>query len=79
MVCLIHDVLVMISAYVIFQLPVIMNFIAAALTIFGYSINASIITFDRIRENQSCPVGKAMKPLWTRASARVSPGTSTPP
>ena len=50
-VCLIHDVLVMISAYVIFQLPVNMNFIAAALTIFGYSINASIITFDRIREN----------------------------
>ena len=51
-ICLIHDVLVMISAYVIFQLPVNMNFIAAALTIFGYSINASIITFDRIRENQ---------------------------
>lgn len=52
-VCLVHDVLVMISAYVIFQLPVNMNFIAAALTIFGYSINASIITFDRIRENQN--------------------------
>ena len=42
----------MISAYVIFQLPLNMNFIAAALTIFGYSINATIITFDRIRENQ---------------------------
>ena len=52
MVCLLHDVLVMISAYVIFRLPLNMNFIAAALTIFGYSINASIITFDRVRENQ---------------------------
>ena len=51
-ICLIHDILVMISAYVIFQLPLNMNFIAAALTIFGYSINATIITFDRIRENQ---------------------------
>lgn len=51
-ICLIHDVLVMISAYVIFRLPLNMNFIAAALTIFGYSINASIITFDRVRENQ---------------------------
>lgn len=50
-ICLLHDVLVMISAYVIFRLPLNMNFIAAALTIFGYSINASIITFDRIREN----------------------------
>ena len=48
-VCLL---LVMISAYVIFRLPLNMNFIAAALTIFGYSINASIITFDRVRENQ---------------------------
>ncbi|MBQ2911163.1 MAG: protein translocase subunit SecF [Clostridia bacterium] len=50
-VCLVHDVLVMISLYVIFKLPLNLNFIAAALIIFGYSINASIITFDRIREN----------------------------
>ena len=50
-ICLIHDVLVMISVYVIFGLPMNVNFIAAALIIFGYSINASIITFDRIREN----------------------------
>lgn len=50
-ICLIHDVLVMISLYVIFKLPLNLNFIAAALIIFGYSINASIITFDRIREN----------------------------
>lgn len=50
-ICLIHDVLVMISMYVIFKMPLNINFIAAALIIFGYSINASIITFDRIREN----------------------------
>ena len=50
-ICLIHDVLVMISLYVVFKLPLNLNFIAAALIIFGYSINASIITFDRIREN----------------------------
>lgn len=50
-VCLMHDVLVMLSVYVIFQLPMNINFIAAALVIFGYSINASIITFDRVREN----------------------------
>ena len=62
-ICLIHDILVMISAYVIFQLPLNMNFIAAALTIFGYSINATIITFDRIRENQTLLPGIQIRDL----------------
>lgn len=51
-VALIHDVLVMLSAYVIFRIPVNMNFIAAVLTILGYSINATIVVFDRVRENR---------------------------
>lgn len=50
-ICLVHDLLVMLSVYVIFQIPLNQNFIAAALTILGYSINASIIVFDRVREN----------------------------
>ncbi len=50
-VCLIHDLLIMLSVYVWLQIPLDTNFIAAALTIFGYSINASIIVFDRVREN----------------------------
>ena len=49
--CLIHDLLVMLSFYVIFRISLNMNFIAAALTIIGYSINATIVIFDRIREN----------------------------
>ena len=49
--CLIHDLLIMLSVYVWFQIPLDTGFIAAALTILGYSINASIIVFDRIREN----------------------------
>ena len=49
--CLVHDLLVMLSVYVILQIPLDSNFIAAALTILGYSINASIIVFDRVREN----------------------------
>jgi len=47
-----HDLLVMLSVYIIFRIPMDMNFIAAALTILGYSINASIIVFDRVRENR---------------------------
>lgn len=50
-VALCHDLLVMLSAYIIFRLPFNINFIAAALTILGYSINATIVVFDRAREN----------------------------
>lgn len=48
---LIHDVLIMLSVYTIFQLPVDTSLIAALLTILGYSINATIVLFDRVREN----------------------------
>ena len=41
----------MLSVYVLLQIPLDSDFIAAALTILGYSINASIIVFDRVREN----------------------------
>ena len=50
-VCLAHDVLVMILAYMVFQIPVGSTIIAAILTIVGYSINATIVVFDRLREN----------------------------
>ncbi len=50
-ICLLHDVLVMLSVYAIFRIPVNSNFIAAILTIVGYSINNTIVVFDRIREN----------------------------
>ena len=46
-----HDVIIIISVYAIFQFPVNSTFIAAVLTILGYSINATIVVFDRIREN----------------------------
>lgn len=50
-VCLTHDLFVMLVAYSLFQIPVNSTIIAALLTILGYSINATIIIFDRIREN----------------------------
>jgi len=50
-VCLIHDIIIMIAVYAIFQIPINSNFIAAILTIIGYSINNTIVVFDRIREN----------------------------
>ena len=48
---LLHDVLITVGVYAIFQVPVNSPFIAAILTIVGYSINDTIVIFDRIREN----------------------------
>lgn len=50
-IALVHDILIMIAFYAIFQIPVNSSFIAAILTILGYSINDTIVIFDRIREN----------------------------
>jgi preprotein translocase subunit SecF len=50
-IALIHDVLITLSVYTILQIPVNSPFIAAMLTIIGYSINDTIVVFDRIREN----------------------------
>lgn len=51
-VALLHDVLIVIAFYAIIRIPVNNSFIAALLTILGYSINATIVIFDRIRENK---------------------------
>ena len=50
-VSLLHDAFFMIAIFSIFRLEVDITFIAAVLTIVGYSINDTIVTFDRIREN----------------------------
>jgi len=52
---LLHDVLIVFSVYSIFRLPLNELFIAAILTIIGYSINDTIIIYDRIRENAKSP------------------------
>ncbi|HIS56423.1 MAG TPA: protein translocase subunit SecD [Candidatus Fimimorpha excrementavium] len=48
---LIHDVMIVVTCYAVFRWSVGNTFIACILTIVGYSINATIVIFDRIREN----------------------------
>lgn len=55
---LLHDVLVVFACYAAVRISVGNTFIACMLTIVGYSINATIVIFDRIRENQKL-MGKA--------------------
>ena len=50
-ICLTHDVLVVLAFYAFVRISVGSTFIACMLTIVGYSINATIVIFDRVREN----------------------------
>ena len=51
-VALIHDLIMVYGSFVIFRFDINANFMAVLLTILGYSINATIIIYDRIRENR---------------------------
>lgn len=51
-IALLHDALIVIGCYAILRIPMNTTFIAVILTILGYSINASIVVFDRVRENR---------------------------
>ena len=51
LIALAHDLLITISVFAVFGISINSPFIAAVLTIVGYSINATIVIFDRIREN----------------------------
>ena len=67
LIALVHDVLITITAFLIFDIPVNSAFVAAILTIVGYSINDTIVVFDRIRENS-----KSMRAASTAEIANVS-------
>lgn len=56
---LVHDVLVVLAFYAIVKVSVGNTFIACMLTIVGYSINATIVIFDRVRENMQLEGSKA--------------------
>jgi SecD/SecF fusion protein len=52
MIALVHDVIVVFFVFVLFQIPLNDAFVAVVLTIIGYSINDTIVIYDRIRENR---------------------------
>lgn len=51
-IALLQDALVVLASYALLRIPLNNNFIAVMLTVLGYSINASIVIFDRVRENR---------------------------
>ncbi len=56
---LIHDLAMVYFAFVIFRIPLNDNFVAVMMTVLGYSLNDTIVIYDRIRENRRRMNGKA--------------------
>jgi preprotein translocase subunit SecF len=52
-IALLHDVVIVFAAFSIFRIPINENFIAVVLLVLGYSINDTIVVYDRIRENRT--------------------------
>lgn len=67
-IALLHDVLVVLTVYALLRISVGNTFIACMLTIIGYSINDTIVIFDRIRENMAKVPGKLTKAELVRIS-----------
>lgn len=51
-IALLHDVFIVLGLFSLFQWQIDSSFVAAVLTVFGYSINDTVVIFDRIRENE---------------------------
>jgi len=80
-IALLHDILVMVTFYIIFKIPVNESFIAAILTVIGYSLNDTIIVYDRIRENsrllRKTPVAELVnKSILQTLSRSINTGIS---
>lgn len=73
-VALVHDVLIMLTVYLVFNIVVNESLIAAILTIIGYSMNDTIIVYDRIRENNTqlrkIPIGELVNRSILQTLAR---------
>ena len=74
-IALIHDVLVVLTVYAVVRIPVGSTFIACILTIIGYSINDTIVIFDRIRENMKdmleIPTPEMLKEVANRSLSQT--------
>ena len=68
LIALIHDILMVFFVYVLFGLPINDGFIAVVLTILGYSVNDTLVLFDRIRENKKLHGNKLAVPALVNKS-----------
>ena len=62
LIALVHDIALVFFVFVVFNIPINDGFIAVVLTILGYSINDTLVIFDRVRENKKLAGNKAIAP-----------------
>lgn len=58
LICLVHDIAIMFMFMLVFHIEITSTFVAALITILGYSINNTIIIFDKVRDNLKTSSGK---------------------
>ncbi len=66
-IALVHDSIITIGVFAMFQIPFSMPIIAAIMTIIGYSVNDTIVVFDRIRENQGKMRGSSFDRIMNKS------------
>lgn len=79
-IALLHDAFIVMSVFALLHLEVDLTFVAAILTIVGYSVNDTIVIFDRIRENQGIAKPRSFeelqrmvdKSLWQTMSRSIN-------
>jgi len=79
-IALLHDAFIVMSVFALFRMEVDLTFVAAILTIIGYSINDTIVIFDRIRENMKMAPPRSFgelerlvnKSLWQTMSRSIN-------
>lgn len=73
LVALFHDVMMIYFTFVIFRMPLDSNFIAVTLMILGYSLNDTIVIYDRVRENRNRMGGKKIDfdELFNKSATQV--------
>ena len=72
LIALFHDIAFVFFVFVLFQIPINDGFIAVVLTILGYSVNDTLVIFDRIRENQKLSGNKMTPEELTNKSIQQS-------
>ncbi len=76
LVALFHDVAMIYFLYVIFRMPIDSNFIAVVLMILGYSLNDTIVIYDRVREERNLADKNAsLADIFNKSASTVMPRT----
>ena len=70
-IALLHDVCIVLFAFALFGIPLGNSFVAVVLTIIGYSINDTIVVYDRIRENRNMDPGLSIGELVDKSVTQV--------